>query len=176
MLKFTCGKIVTIRDSTQLAVWHRWATGSYPSVLGILHESYLYILWNADRFYGILIRIRIILICYSLLVLPVQVIIHWGRVTHICVSKLTTIGLDKGLSPGRPQVIILTNAGMLLWTNFSEIWIEIHTFLFKKIHIKCRLLNGSHFVSIAMCYQTRAQSVLAKCDTRRWANYHRWLI
>ena len=26
---------------------------------------------------------------------------HWGRVTHICVSNLTIIGSDNGLSPGR---------------------------------------------------------------------------
>ena len=37
-----------------------------------------------------------------------------GRVTHICVSKLTIIGSDNGLSPGRRQAIIWTNAGMLL--------------------------------------------------------------
>ena len=57
---------------------------------------------------------------------------HWGRVTHICFSNLTTIGSDKGLSPGRGQVIIWTNAGILLigplGTNFSEILIEILTF------------------------------------------------
>ena len=34
------------------------------------------------------------------------VLIHWGQVTHICVSKLTTIGPDHSLSPGRHQVII----------------------------------------------------------------------
>ena len=49
--------------------------------------------------------------------------------THICVSKLTIIGSDNGLSPGRRQAIIWTNAGILLiWplgTNFSEISIEI---------------------------------------------------
>ena len=39
---------------------------------------------------------------------------HWGRVTHICVSKLTIVGSDNGLSPGRRQAIIRTNAG-LLW-------------------------------------------------------------
>ena len=33
---------------------------------------------------------------------------HWGRVTHICVSKLTTIGSDNGLSPSRRQAIIWT--------------------------------------------------------------------
>ena len=31
---------------------------------------------------------------------------HWGRVTHICVDKLTIIGSDNGLSPGRRQAII----------------------------------------------------------------------
>ena len=35
---------------------------------------------------------------------------HWGRVTHICVSKLTIIGSDNGLSPDRRQAIIWTNA------------------------------------------------------------------
>ena len=54
---------------------------------------------------------------------------HWGGVTHICVSKLITIVSDNGLSPGRRQAIIWTNAGILsigpLGTNFSEILIEI---------------------------------------------------
>ena len=53
---------------------------------------------------------------------------HWGRVTHICVNKLTIIGSDNGLSPGRRQAIIWTNAGILLFgpvgTNISEILIE----------------------------------------------------
>ena len=62
---------------------------------------------------------------------------HWGRVTHICVGKLTIIGSDNGLSPGRLQAIIRTNAGILLigtsGTNFREILSEIHTFSFKKM-------------------------------------------
>ena len=65
---------------------------------------------------------------------------HWGRVTHICVSKLTIIGSENGLSPGRRQAIIWTNAEILLigplGTKFSEILIEIHTFSFKKMHLK----------------------------------------
>ena len=60
--------------------------------------------------------------------------------THICVCNLTIIGPDNGLSPGRRQAIIWTTAGILLigpWgTNFSEILISIHTFSFKKIHLK----------------------------------------
>ena len=65
---------------------------------------------------------------------------YWGRVTHICVGKLATIGSDNGLSPGRRQAIIWTNDGILLirtlGTNFSEILNEIHSFSFKKTHLK----------------------------------------
>ena len=75
--------------------------------------------------------------------------------TQIRVSKLTIIGSDNGLSPGRRQANIWTNAGILLigpfQTNFSEIVIEIYSFLFKKKHLKmssgkwrpfCLGLNG----------------------------------
>ena len=65
---------------------------------------------------------------------------HWGRMTHICVRKLNIIGSDNGLSPGRHQAIIWTNAGIMSigpsGTNFSEILIAIHTFSFKKIYFK----------------------------------------
>ena len=65
---------------------------------------------------------------------------HWGRVTHICISKLTIIGSDNGLAPGRHQAIIWTNAGILLvqtlGTKFSEILSEIHIFSFKKMNVK----------------------------------------
>ena len=59
---------------------------------------------------------------------------HWGRVTHLCVSKLTSIDSDNGLSPGRHQAIIWNNARILLIrpTNFSEILIEIQAFSLKK--------------------------------------------
>ena len=58
----------------------------------------------------------------------------WDRVTHICVSKLTIIGLDNGLSLGRRQAIIWTNAGILLIAPL--ILIEITTFSLKKMHLK----------------------------------------
>ena len=58
----------------------------------------------------------------------------------MCVFKLTIIGSDNGLTPGRRQAIIWTNAEILLigplGTNFSEILIEIYTFSFKKMHLK----------------------------------------
>ena len=68
------------------------------------------------------------------------ILTRWGRVTHICVSKLSSIGSDNGLSPGRRQAIIWANAGILLirtlGTNFSEILCEIHSFSFSKMHLK----------------------------------------
>ena len=60
------------------------------------------------------------------------ILTHWGRVTHICISKLNIIG--------RWEAIIWTNAGILLigplGTNFSEILIKIQTFSLKKMHLK----------------------------------------
>ena len=82
---------------------------------------------------------------------------QWSRVAHICVSKLTIIGSDNGLSPGRRQAVIWTNDGILLTgplgTNFSEISIETNTFSFKKTHLKMSygkwspLLLGLHVLS-----------------------------
>ena len=69
-----------------------------------------------------------------------SVLTHWGRVTRIRVSKLATISSDNGLSPGRRQAIIWTNAGILLigplGTYFGEIVVGIQTFSFIKMHLK----------------------------------------
>ena len=77
---------------------------------------------------------------------------HWGRVTHICVGKLTIIGSDNGLSPERRQAIIWTNAGILLIeplrTNFIEILIEIQTFSMKKIRFKMSSAKCSFRLSL----------------------------
>ena len=65
---------------------------------------------------------------------------HWGRVIHICISKLPIIGSDNDLLPSQRQAIIWTSAGILLigpqGTNFNEIFIKIHTFSLKKMHFK----------------------------------------
>ena len=67
-------------------------------------------------------------------------ITHWGRITHVCLRKLTVIGSDNGLLPGRCQAIIWTNAGLLLiepiGTNFCEILIEMYTFSVMKMYLK----------------------------------------
>ena len=80
--------------------------------------------------------------------------------THICV-----IGSDNGLSPGRRQAIIGTNAWILLTgtleTNFSEILSEIYTFSLMKMHLKissakwrplCLGLNMSNYATVVVCF------------------------
>ena len=58
----------------------------------------------------------------------------------ICIGGLNIIGLDNDLSPGWSQAIIWTNTGILLivplGTNFSEILIQMHTCLFRGMHLK----------------------------------------
>ena len=86
--------------------------------------------------------------------------------THICVSKLTIIGSDNGLSPGRRQAIIWTNAGILsigpYGTNFGEILIDILTSSFTKMSLKVSSAKWRPFclglneliLTIWRCYQT----------------------
>ena len=75
---------------------------------------------------------------------------HWGRVTHICVGKLTITASDNGLSPGRRQAIIWTNAGILLigplGSNFSEIVIAIEF---------VQLCNSTHAFTMWMMLDTK---------------------
>ena len=69
--------------------------------------------------------------------------------------RLTIIGSDNGLSPGRHQATIWTNAGILLIEplrlTFGEILIEIHISHSIKYTWKCYLENAGHFVFASMC-------------------------
>ena len=103
---------------------------------------------------------------------------HWGWVTHICVDNLTIIGSDNGLSPGRRQAIIWTNAGVrligTLETNFIEIIIEIRTFSFKKMHLKMSSGKWRPLFSASMC-QCITQPYVHSCSKVmefffRWQN------
>ena len=62
----------------------------------------------------------------------------WDRVPDIRLTTLGIIGSNNGLSHGRCQAIIWTNAEILLigplGRNFSEI--AIHTFSLTKMHLK----------------------------------------
>ena len=75
--------------------------------------------------------------------------------TLICVVKIIIIGSDGGLSPGRHQANVCTNAGMLLigplGVDFSEILTEINIFSFGKMHLRMSSRGGGRFVSATMC-------------------------
>ena len=74
---------------------------------------------------------------------------------HKYVSKLTIIGSDDGLLPGRHQAIIWTNAGIFLIgplaTKFIEFFIEIQTFSFKKMHLNVSSAKWRSFCFGAPC-------------------------
>ena len=88
--------------------------------------------------------------------------------THICVSRLTITGSDNGLSPGRRQAIIWTNAGILLFgplgANFSENLIEILTFSFTKVRLKVSSAKwrpfclGLNVLNLKICSNSSARA------------------
>ena len=97
-----------------------------------------------------------------------NVLTHWGWVTHTCLSNLTIIVSDNGLVPTRRQVFIWSNDGILLigslGTIFSEILIEIHTFSFKKIHLKMSSVNRWPFCLEEDEFSHSSHSVIYLCQ------------
>ena len=95
---------------------------------------------------------------------------QWGCVTHICISNLTIIGSDNGLSPGWRQAIIWTNAGIVsigpLGTNFSEISIEIYTFSFRKMYM---LMSSGKWRPFCLDFNSLRPT---DANMRRYSNQH----
>ena len=105
--------------------------------------------------------------------------------THICVGNLTIIDPDNGLSPGRRQAIIWTNAWILLigplGTNSSEILVGIQTFSFKKMHLKMSSAKWRPFclgLNVLITSLVRYQATIivsglwGNCPDRRGANLY----
>ena len=100
---------------------------------------------------------------------------HWGQVIHICICNLTIIGSDNGLSLGRRQAIIWTNAGMLfepLGTNFSEIIIKMLSMKWRPFCLGLNELRADeHFLKWPPCALTMQSSMtqysLKHNDTNR---------
>ena len=152
-------KLINAKKDTGCTIWGGYLISRGPDGIGYEVQTVIY-----KKFHGLsrtpvdqlcgkwaipFTRTRL-LPCYCLTEAQLMYLLtHWGRVTHICVDKLTTIGSDNGLSPGRRQVIIWSNAGILLirllGTNFSEILIGNQIFSFKKNTRKCRMRSGVLF-------------------------------
>ena len=77
--------------------------------------------------------------------------------THICISKLTIIGSNNGLSPDRRQAITWINDGLSLitplGTNFSEIWSEIHTFHSRECILETVVCEMASILSRPQCVE-----------------------
>ena len=75
--------------------------------------------------------------------------------THICVIDLTSIVSDNGLSPGRRQAIIRTNAGIFLirplGTNFREIVIEISNIFIQENAFESVVFETAAILSRPQC-------------------------
>ena len=103
----------------------------------------------------------------------INALTHWGRMTHVCVGKLTLIGSDNSLSPERRQAIIWTNARILLigplGTNFSGILIEIHTFSMKKMRLKMSSAKCCSF-----CHGLNVLTILDDILLSRWILRWHW--
>ena len=111
---------------------------------------------------------------------------HWGRVKRTYASKLNISGSDYGLSPGRCQASIWTNARILLsWplgTNFGEMSIEIHAFSHQEdafVNIICEIATllvsasmiknelGDHWFCGVYCYHNGISNCIFKSSVPR---------
>ena len=126
-------------------IWNfeKWADGWFRDLFKLVRSDAYIRQWTFQVFHNALRApqmsfshvVNSRMICLLWQIRNEIVLTHWGRVTHICIGKLTIIGSDNGLSPERRQATIWSNAGILLigplGTNFSEILIEIQTFSLK---------------------------------------------
>ena len=83
---------------------------------------------------------------------------HWGWVTHICVGKLTISGSDNGLSPGRHQAIIWTNAGILLIGHLGT-GLGSNTYLYLQIQIQIQIRR----ICICICIWSNFKPCICIC-------------
>ena len=88
---------------------------------------------------------------------------------HICVDNLTIIGSDHGLSPGRRQAIIWTNAGILLigtlGTNFSEILIGIRNIFIEENGFESVVCEMAAILSRPQCVNNMITTPLGNGET-----------
>ena len=87
-------------DSNFIGICSQWSNQQYLNIGSHASDRWKAIIWAND---GIVYWCKYVF-------LGLNEFKHWSRVTHICVSELPIIGSDNGLSPGRRQAIIWTNA------------------------------------------------------------------
>ena len=94
---------------------------------------------------------------------------HWGRVSHKCVGKLTIIGSDNGLSPGRRQanqwwnIVNWTPGNKLQWILHGNWYIFIQENAFE--NVVCEM---AYILSRPQCVKNKlkiifVQGTVASC-------------
>ena len=105
--------------------------------------------------------------------------------THICISKIVIIGSDNGLSPGRRQAIIWSNAGILLiralGINFSGIrnqYIFIQENASENVVCKMASISSrSHWVNLYQLESYATELVIIRDDVMTWKRFpHYWIL
>ena len=93
---------------------------------------------------------------------------------HTCINKLTINDSDNGLSPGRHQAIIWTNARILLigplGTKICEIFIKINIYSFKKMHLKMMSRKWQPFCLNVLTLAHAMACCLRWCQASTWTN------
>ena len=88
---------------------------------------------------------------------------------HICISNLTIIGSDNGLSPGRRQAIICTNAGILLFrtseTNLREILLQNSYIFIQENALENVVWIMATILSQPQCVKIISQKTVNPCQT-----------
>ena len=96
---------------------------------------------------------------------------HWGRVTHICISDLTSIGSDNGLLPVRCQAIMWTSPGILLIGPLGTIFNEISNWI-PYIFIQENAFGNVVWKMVAIL--SRPQCVNQVRSSNAWCHHESW--
>ena len=158
------------RQHTSLCIWCKYhLIVSFAYFTTVKQNSFYFVDDKVKCILGM--DMVLSLLAFHLSLFSVHILILWCRrcliwltysdwVTHICFSKLTIIGSDNRLSPGRWQAIIWTIAGILLiWpegTTFSAIliknaYIVIIENIFDKVVCKLQMHTNACTLSKPWC-------------------------
>ena len=77
---------------------------------------------------------------------------HWGRMTHICVSKLTIIGSDNWYRLAGVKRLSEPMLGYYQLDRSKQTSVNSCIFQFRKLHLQLSSGNWRPFFSASMCY------------------------
>ena len=109
-----------------------------------------------------------------------MVLTYWGRVTHLCVSKIVSLGSGYGISPGRCQAIFWTNVFcMVNWTvwekrsgNFQSK--STHIYL-SNVHLKLSSAKWWPCCLVLNLWTNRGW-VTHMCEKTGYCSVQQWLV